>query len=168
MLPNSINVDGVEYQQIGTPGRRAVVVVDRGWIFAIAILILFATATGCRSIGSLSRVLFTAETVADVELEGSAGQCVPIAASIAGAASPDPRAAALLATLGTFGDPIGCMLQVERVGGGPFFVLCSAQGGMERTCRALPLNGRVRVSGSPIGPGGVLIPTRVRLLGGGA
>lgn len=33
-MKNTITVDGVEYQSVKPNGNRAVVVVDRGWIFA--------------------------------------------------------------------------------------------------------------------------------------
>ena len=33
-MKNTIEVDGVKYQRIEPNGKRAVVVIDRGWIFA--------------------------------------------------------------------------------------------------------------------------------------
>jgi hypothetical protein len=33
-MKNTLTVDGIEYQRVSPNGNRAVVVVDRGWIFA--------------------------------------------------------------------------------------------------------------------------------------
>jgi hypothetical protein len=138
-------------------------------LYVLFVTCIATSLSGCSAFRNVSRVLFTNASVADLELEGvAAGPCVPVAASVVGSLTTDPRAAALgpiLAALGV-ADPIGCVLQIERIGEyRPFFVLCGAQGGFEAKCRAIPLHAKVHVSGSPVGPGGMLIPTRVTAAG---
>jgi hypothetical protein len=127
--------------------------------FASCLLLL----AGCSNFASLGRALFTGTSFADLELHGVARGCVPITgAVIETAGGEDPRLAAigpLLQLLGT--DPLGCVLQVEPIGemGQPFYALC--QGEMSRHCAAIPGNQPVVVTGSPIGPAGLLRATRV-------
>lgn len=129
---------------------------------ALATCLLLA---GCSALRSFGRVVFTGASFQDQEVHGVARGCVPVTGAIATAAGEgDPRLEALGPLLTLLGhDPLGCILQVERVGqiGEPFFVFCGAQGNMEATCRALPGNQPIVVTGQPIGPGGILVPSRI-------
>jgi hypothetical protein len=119
--------------------------------------------TGCGATASLSRILFTGASFADVEVRGVARGCVPIGGALLGAASSiDPRLGAVGALTPLLrADPLGCMLQVEapEQPGRFYYVFCDAR--MEATCQGLPIISPVVVTGRPLGPGGILIPSRV-------
>lgn len=125
--------------------------------------LLCLASISCGPATSLSRILFTGASFADQEVRGIARGCVPITGAVAEAAGGvDPRVAAIGPLLGILGsDPLGCMLAVEPAGlpGRPYFVFCDAR--MASVCQSLPVNVAVVVTGRPLGPGGILIPSRV-------
>ncbi len=142
-------------------------------------LLLVGLLTGCgTTLARLGRAVRPGVTLADGEYRGIARGCVPVTGTLLSlAGSADPRiaeAAPLVSFLGI--EPVGCILSVEpRVATPvvdlgtsplslvrPYFIFCSVSDrAVYEQCATLPLNQAVVVTGTPLGTGGVIRPSRI-------
>lgn len=122
----------------------------------IAVLIL--SLSGCATLRAL---IPGGVTAADAEWSGvKSGPVISVVASLA----TDPRAQALAQLLALTGqtDPLGVLLPLTVAGETmPRWVFCDSN--WSEQCTAIKLNSRVDFAGSPIGPGLLWHPTRLKV-----
>ena len=128
---------------------------------SLVLLLLLPLLTGC---ATMRAIIPGGVTAADAEWSGVAGAPISVVGSIASTAKPDdPRIAAAVALLQLAGlqDPLGVLLPVTPPGEtAPRWVLCTAEWAAK--CQAVPLNAHVEFGGSPIGPGVLWRPSRLK------
>lgn len=123
---------------------------------ALALPLAAASLTGCAA--NWRAIMPGGVTAADAEWSGvKTGQTVSIIGSL------DPRAATVGILLQALGqdDPLGVLLPLTLPGETqPRWVLCEAK--LAHECNIIPLNVKVDFAGSPIGPGLLWRPTRLK------
>lgn len=107
---------------------------------------------------------FSSVSAADAEWSGVSGLPVSLVSTLLQPGGvPDPRGAAAAAILELSGlpDQLGVLLPLTPAGETTArWVLCTAEWAAK--CRAVPINSRVDFAGSPVGPGVLWRPKRLK------
>lgn len=137
-------------------------------VAVLGLAVLAPLLSGCSAARYVWGAAFNREaTVGDFAIDGVLTRaCVPVRVVLDVSGEPGSggfeleNPAAALA-----GRPVGCLLGLTRVGETlPVFIYCPV-GELERQCKAIPANARVRVWGQPFGPPGVWTPSRLQVDG---
>ena len=129
---------------------------------ALLFLALLAfTVSGCKSMGTFGATMFTGAHLGDLKLEGiKSGPCVPATTLLPGTGNlPAGVVQALADAVG--GQALGSLMPVTQVGATrPIWIFC-AGGAQALACERIPINAPVVVYGQPLGPVGLILPSRV-------